>query len=74
MNAIDLKSAVVIFPWEESVRTISFIPCDNSSVAVLASLIEDKGATIISVEGFSVEEMDFLSSCQGMKQFFSTLG
>ncbi len=70
MEGIGLKSVVVMFPWEDSVRTISFGASDHSAVAVLYSLIEDKGAQLFSVEGFSAEEIDFLSSYLDSVQFF----
>ena len=71
MIAIDLKSAVVMFPWEDSVRTICFRPMDDSAVIVLTSLIEDKGARVFALDGFSVEEMEFLSSFCSLEQCIS---
>ena len=67
MSYRSLKSATVIFPWEDAIRTIFFNPSDLSAVDVLSSLVEDKGVKIDSVHGFSVDEISFLSSSFGAK-------
>lgn len=65
MSLGTLKSANVIFPWKDAVRTIFFNFSDLSAVDVLSTLVEDKGVKIDAVHGFSVDEMLFLSSSFG---------
>ena len=65
MSFGNLKSANVLFPWEEAIRTIFFNSLDLSAVDVLSSLAGDKGVEINSVHGFSVDEVLFLSSTIG---------
>ena len=71
MNTDIFKSADVIFPREDMIRTISFKSSDESAVKVLSCLVEDKGVKICSVTGFSVDEMCFLSCCQTPKKIKS---
>lgn len=73
MSAIGFKSADVIFPWEDMIRTISFTSSDKSAVDVLSSLVVDKGMEIYSVCGFSVDETCFLSSYQRQKEIVSVM-
>ena len=61
----NLKSANVIFPWEDAIRTIFFNSSDYSAVDVVSALVDDKGVKINAVHGFSVDEMLFLSSTCG---------
>lgn len=46
---------------------------DDSAVIVLTSLIEDKGARVFALDGFSVEEMEFLSSFCSLEQCISNI-
>lgn len=65
MSLHNLKSANVIFPWEDAGRTIFFNSSDLSAVDVLSSLVDDKGVKISALHGFSVDEMSFFSSSFG---------
>jgi hypothetical protein len=46
---------------------------DDSAVIVLTSLIEDKGARVFALDGFSVEELEFLSSFCSLEQCISNI-
>ena len=65
MSIGNLKSANVLFPWDDAIRTIFFHSSDLSAVDVLSSLADDKGVEINAVHGFSVDEILFLSSTIG---------
>lgn len=67
MSSIQFKTADVIFPWEDQVRTIAFSSSDECAIDVLMSLIEDRGMEVFSVDGFSMDEMCYLSCLQGQK-------
>ena len=61
MNTELLKTAEILFPYEDSIRQISFSASDRTAMEVLTYLVQRNGCELYGLNGFSVDECMFIA-------------